>query len=77
VDLARGEMVEVEPTCLIEKRSSREMAFDEREVPGQESLRAYIVRGRGEERLLAWCEHHREQAERRWLVERHQEGSCY
>jgi hypothetical protein len=87
VDLARGEMVEAEPTRLIEKRPSREMDSDEREEPWrekefwQESLRACNVRGRRgreEERLLAWCEYHREQAERHyWVVERHQEDSCY
>ena len=77
MDLARGEMVEAQPTHLIEKRSSREMDPDGREEPCQESLRAHNVRGREEKRLLAWCEYHREQAERRWLVERHQEDRCY
>jgi hypothetical protein len=68
VDVARGEMVEAEPPRLIEKRSSREMDSDKREELWQESLRAYNVRGRRgreEKRLLAWCEYHREQAERR------------
>jgi len=34
------------------------------------------ARGR-EEKRLAWCEYHREQAERHWVVERHQEDRCY
>jgi hypothetical protein len=73
-------MLEAEPTRLIEKRPSREMDSDEREETCQESLRACNLRGRrgrGEKRLLAWCEYDREQAERRWVLERHQEGSCY
>jgi hypothetical protein len=75
MDAARGEMVEAELTCLIEKRSSREMdSDDEREELWQESVRAYNARGR-EEKRLAWCKHH-EQAERRRVVERHQD-SCY
>ena len=79
MDVARGEMVEAEPTLLIEKRSSREMDSDEREELWQESLRAHNVRGRRgrEEKRLAWCEYHREQAERHWVVERHQEDRCY
>ena len=79
MDVARGEMVEAEPTLLIEKRSSREIDSDEREELWQESLRAHNVRGRRgrEEKRLAWCEYHREQAERRWVVERHQEDRCY
>jgi hypothetical protein len=79
VDVARGEMVEAEPTRLIEKRFSREMDSDEREEPWQESSRAHNVRGRRgreEKRLLAWCEYHREQAERHWVVERRQDR-CY
>jgi hypothetical protein len=79
MDVARGEMVEAELTRLIEKRSSREMDSDKREELWQESLRAYNVRGRRrreEKRLLAWCEYHREQAERHWVVERHQDR-CY
>lgn len=75
MDVARGEMVEAELTRLIEKRSSREMDSDKREELWQESLRAYNVRGR-EEKRLAWCEYHREQAERHWVVERHQDR-CY
>jgi hypothetical protein len=76
-------MVEAEPTRLIEKRPSREMDSDEREEPWQESLRAHNVRGRvrgrrgREESLLAWCEYHRKQAERHWVLERHQEDRCY
>jgi hypothetical protein len=58
MDLARGEMVEAELTCLIEKRSSREMdSDDERKELWQESVRAYNARGR-EEKRLAWCEYH-------------------
>jgi hypothetical protein len=75
MDVARGEMVEAELTCLIEKRSSREMdSDDEREELWQESVRAYNARGR-EEKRLAWCKHH-EQPERRRAVERHQDR-CY
>ena len=80
MDLARGEMVEAEPTRLIEKRSSRELASKEGEGHGQESLRACNVRGRRgreEERLLAWCEYHRKQAEGHWVLERHQEDGCH
>jgi hypothetical protein len=77
MDAACGEMVEAELTRLIEKRSSREMdSDDEREELWQESARAYNARGR-EEKRLAWCEYHHEQAERRWVVERHQEDRCY
>jgi hypothetical protein len=79
VGVARGEMFEAELTRLIEKRSSREMDSDKREELWQESLRAYNVRGRRrreEKRLLAWCEYHQEQAERHWVVERHQDR-CY
>jgi hypothetical protein len=75
MDVARGEMVEAELTCLIEKRSSREMdSDDEREELWQESVMTYNARGR-EEKRLAWCKHH-EQAERRRAVERHQDR-CY
>jgi hypothetical protein len=76
MDVARGEMVEAELTCLIEKRSSREMdSDDEREELWQESVRAYNARGR-EEKRLAWCEYHQELAERHRAVERHQDR-CY
>jgi hypothetical protein len=55
MDAACGEMVEAELTCLIEKRSSREMdSDDEREELWQESVRAYNARGR-EEKRLAWA----------------------
>jgi hypothetical protein len=75
MDVAHGEMVEAELTCLIEKRSSREMdSDDEREELWQESVMTYNARGR-EEKRLAWCKHH-EQAERRRAVERHQDR-CY
>ena len=76
MDAARGEMVEAELTCLIEKRSSREMdSDDEREELWQESVRAYNPRGRAEKRL-AWCKHH-EQAERHRAVEGHQDRGYY
>jgi len=68
-------MVEAELTCLIEKRSSREMDSDEREELWQESLRAYNARG-CEEKRLAGCVYHQEQAERYRAVERHQDR-CY
>ena len=77
MDAARGEMVEVELTCLIEKPSSQEMdSDDEREELWQESVRAYNARGR-EEKRLAWCQYHQEQTERHRAVERHQEDRCY
>ena len=77
VDLARGEMVEAEPTRLVEKRSSREMdSDDEREELWQESVRAYNARGSKQKRL-AWCEYHQEQTERHRAVERHQEDRYY
>jgi hypothetical protein len=76
MDVAHGEMVEAELTRLIEKRSSREMDSDEREELWQESVRAYNARGR-EEKRLAWCEYHQEQAERHRAVERHQDRGYY
>ena len=76
MDVARGEMIEAELTCLIEMRSSREMVSDdEREELWQESVRAYNARGR-EEKRLEWCEYHQELAERHRAVERHQDR-CY
>ena len=76
MEVARGEMVEAEPTRLVEKRSSRQMdSDDEREELWQESVRAYNARGR-EEKGLAGCEYHHEQAERHRAVERHQDR-CY
>jgi hypothetical protein len=51
MDVARGEMVEAELTCLIEKRSSREMdSDDEREELWQESVRTHNARGPEEKR---------------------------
>jgi hypothetical protein len=77
MDVAHGEMVEAELTCLIEKRSSREMdSDDEREELWQESVMTYNARGR-EEKRLAWCEYHQEQAERHRAVERHQDRGYY
>ena len=76
MDVAHTEKVEAELTRLIEKRSSREMdSDDEREELWQESVRAYNARGR-EEKRLAWCEYHQEQAERHRAIERHQDR-CY
>ena len=76
MDVAHGEMVEAELTCLIEKRSSRQMdSDDEREELWQESVRVYNARRR-EEKRLAWCEYHQELAERYRAVERHQDR-CY
>ena len=76
MDVARGEMVEAELTCLIEKRSSREMnSDDEREELWQESVRTHNACGSKQKRL-AWCEYHQEQTERYRAVERHQDR-CY
>jgi len=76
MDVAHGEMVKAELTCLIEKRSSREMnSDDEREELWQESVRTHNACGSKQKRL-AWCEYHHEQTERHRAVERHQ-ARCY
>jgi hypothetical protein len=63
VILARSEVVEAELSRLIEKRSTREVDPDERDELWKASVAAYNARRR-EENRLAWCEYHRDQAER-------------
>jgi hypothetical protein len=63
MDVARRDTVEVELDRLIEKRSSREIDPDERDELWKASVAAYNARRR-EENRVAWCEYHRDQAER-------------
>ena len=70
MDVARRDTVEAELNRLIEKRSSRETDPDERDEVWKASVAAYNARRR-EANRLAWCEHHRDQAERhRTILER-------
>ena len=63
MDVARRDAVEVELNRLIEKRSAPETDPDERDELWKASVAAYNARRR-EENRLAWCEYHRDQAER-------------
>ena len=63
MDLAHRAMVEAELARLVEKQYSREMDTDERDELWKASVAAYNARRR-EENRLAWCEFHRDQAER-------------
>jgi len=63
MDVARRDAVEVELNRLIEKRSSRETDPDEQDELWKASVAAYNARRR-EENRVAWCEYHRDQAER-------------
>jgi len=70
MDVARRDAVEVELNRLIEKRSAPETDPDERDELWKASVAAYNARRR-EENRLAWCEYHRDQAERhRTVLER-------
>jgi hypothetical protein len=63
MDVARRDMVEVELNRLMEKWSSQEIDPEERDELWKASVAAYNARIR-EENRLAWCEYHRDQAER-------------
>ena len=70
MDVGRRDTVEVELDRLMQKRSSRETGPDERDELWKASVAAYNARRR-EENRLAWCEYHRDQAERhRTILER-------
>jgi hypothetical protein len=63
MDVARRDTVDFELVRLMEKRSSGEMDADEGDELWMASVAAYNARIR-EENRLAWCEYHRDQAER-------------
>lgn len=67
MDVARRDTVEVELSRLMEKRYSRETDPDERDELWKASVAAYNARRR-EENRVAWCEYHRDQAERHRVI---------
>ena len=77
MDVVQGERAEVELDAFIERRSRKDPAADEREEIWKASVRAYNAR-RSDEMRAAWCEYHKDQAERHrrtleGLIARHEE----